>query len=103
MKRLKELRNEFGYNVREVATLINSDRTTISKYENDGRKLTAQILIAFSSLYQVTADYIIENSNLGIYVVDSNGSKLLLTLEDFKTYQSQDLIEYKSGIRYLKK
>lgn len=64
-KRLKKLREKFKYSLEEVAEKINSSAGTISRYENDERKINSLNLIKLSDLFNVSPKYILfgENEN----------------------------------------
>lgn len=63
MKRLKELRNEFGYTQKEVAELLHVRQNTYSQYETGARELPISVLKQLAILYKTTADYILELSD----------------------------------------
>ena len=43
----------------QVAAVMNTTHATISRYENEKRKMDPEAIIAFFKLYHVSADYIL--------------------------------------------
>jgi transcriptional regulator with XRE-family HTH domain len=62
--RLKELRNEFGKTQKEVAEYLNIKQNTYSQYENGQRQLPIDILIKLTFYYDVSADYILNLTDM---------------------------------------
>lgn len=58
-QRLKALRKEHGYTLKELSTLLSLSESVISLYENGKRQPSYDILIKFSKLYEVTTDYLL--------------------------------------------
>lgn len=58
-KRLREARKKAAMTLEQVAEIMNLTYTTISRYENEKRKMDPETLTAFCKLYQVSADYIL--------------------------------------------
>lgn len=58
-KRLKRLRENFKYSLEEVAEKIDSSAGTISRYENNERKINSDSLLKLSRLFSVTPEYIL--------------------------------------------
>lgn len=61
MKRLLELRMEKGLSQRDVAKILNISQTTYHNWENDVTQPSIEQLIAISSLFEVSVDYLIGN------------------------------------------
>nr|WP_294491587.1 helix-turn-helix transcriptional regulator [uncultured Mediterraneibacter sp.] len=61
--RIKELRNEKGLRQEDLAGIINVSQQTISRIENGENSLPADILIALSKFFHVSADYILKLSD----------------------------------------
>lgn len=102
MNRLKQLRNELGYTVRNIEKITKINNVSVSFYENESRKLNADVLLIFANLYHVTTDYILCNSDIGIYVYyidDTN--RYILGENDFNRYLKEGLIFYKDRKRYI--
>ena len=64
MNRLKELRQKRGLSQIELAEILHLAQTTISAYENGTRDLDAQTLKQLSEFFDVSVDYLIENSKI---------------------------------------
>ena len=58
-QRLRMARKSAGMTLEEVAQKMNTTHTTISRYENEKRKIDPDILMKFCRLYNVSADYIL--------------------------------------------
>ena len=63
-KKLKELRERFGYTQQYVADYLQIDRSNYSKYELDKLQLNLDMLKNLCILYSISADYIIGIKNL---------------------------------------
>jgi transcriptional regulator with XRE-family HTH domain len=59
-KRIKELREKAGLSQREVAIKIGIKRPTISQIENGERKISAEEILEFSNLFNVTPNNMLE-------------------------------------------
>lgn len=59
MNRLRELREDAGLTLSEVAAQLGTHNTAISKYELEQRQLTPDLIAKFCSLYHVTSDYLL--------------------------------------------
>ncbi len=58
-KRLRTARKRANMTLEQVAQILNTTYTTISRYENEKRRVDPATLHAFCSLYQVSADYLL--------------------------------------------
>lgn len=58
-KKLKEARQDAGMKLEQVAQIMNTTHATISRYENEKRKIDPETLTAFCRLYNVSSDYIL--------------------------------------------
>jgi toxin-antitoxin system, antitoxin component, xre family len=63
-KRLKELRENFKYSLEEVAEKINSSAGTISRYENNERKINSVNLLRLADLFNVSPKYILYGTSI---------------------------------------
>ena len=61
--RLAELREEKGLKQRELADKLHLSKSTISTYERDKHCPEYKILIRIANYFDVTTDYILDNSN----------------------------------------
>lgn len=61
--RLKELRNEKGLSLRDLAEEIGTTKSTLSRYENDMRQPKQDVLEALADYFGVTIDYLLGRTN----------------------------------------
>ena len=57
--RLRKLRKNANMSLEQVAQEMNTTHTTISRYENEKRKLDPETLVKFCKFYNVSANYIL--------------------------------------------
>lgn len=57
--RLRQARLNAHMTLKQVAQIMNTTHATISRYENEKRKMEPDILIAFCKIYNVSADYLL--------------------------------------------
>ena len=62
-RRIRDLREDHDLTQREVAKKLNCSQQVYSNYELGQRDIPTDILIKLSSLYNVSADYILEISD----------------------------------------
>ena len=62
-KRIKELRLAENLTQREVAEMLNIDRSNYSKYENGKLELSNRLLVKLAGFYEVTTDYLLGLEN----------------------------------------
>lgn len=58
-ERLKELRIERGFKLKEVAERLNVTIRSISRYEDGTREPSVEMIVKFCNLYEVTSDYLL--------------------------------------------
>lgn len=61
--RIRELREERGLKQRELAHVLHCSQQVYSNYELGQRDIPTDILIALSSFYEVSVDYILNISD----------------------------------------
>lgn len=71
-KRLKSLREKYKFSLEEVARKIKSSVGTISRYENNERKINSESLIKLSNLYNVSPEYILYGTEKDYNDLESN-------------------------------
>lgn len=59
LKRLKKKRKDCGYTQEKVAELLDCERSSISLYETGRREIPIELLLKFSCIYHVSADFIL--------------------------------------------
>lgn len=69
--RLRELRLNNGLRQEQVAKLVGVDKSSISYYENSTRQPSFDVLLRLASLYRVSTDYLLGQSD--IYSVNLAG------------------------------
>jgi len=62
-RRIRDLREDHDMTQKQVATILNCSQQVYSNYELGQRDIPTDILIKLSTLYDVSADYILEISN----------------------------------------
>lgn len=63
MNRLKELRIKQGLTQKELANIVGLTQSHYSKYERGELELGEQMIVVFSSFFNVSSDYLIRNEN----------------------------------------
>ena len=111
-KRLKRLRENFKYSLEEVAEKIDSSAGTISRYENNERKINSDSLLKLSRLFNVTPEYILYGTledefvdkEMFINQIISFFSDEKITIKEKEEvfYKIQDLF-FKEKFKWLKK
>jgi transcriptional regulator with XRE-family HTH domain len=76
-ERLKSLRKEHGYTMKELAHKLSLSESVISLYENGKRQPSYDILIKLAHVYTVTLDYL-----LGINKEEPNKSVKREVIDD---------------------
>ena len=62
-RRIRELRERYGFSQARVGALINFPQRTYAYYESGNRMLPPEVICALARLYRVTADYLLELSD----------------------------------------
>lgn len=68
MNRLKELREERDLTVRKVDELTGINYMTLNNYENEVRDMSTKVIKQLASFYEVSIDYLLNNSDYFLYV-----------------------------------
>lgn len=63
MNKIKELRKKFNETQTELGKIIGTDKSTVSKYENETYIIPPEVLIKIADHYGVTVDYILGRTN----------------------------------------
>lgn len=63
LRRLRDLREDHDYTQKYVAEILKITRPQYSLYETGKRDISVDYLIILAKLYNVTIDYIVENTN----------------------------------------
>lgn len=78
MQLLKELRNEKGWTMKDVAKLLNTSDKNIWAWENDIAKPGADMLIKLGDLYEVSVDALLNRT----WISDSIYARMKITKEE---------------------
>ena len=62
-KNLREIREDRDIKQKDVAKYLNVSQNTYSQYETGVISLTAEILIKLSNYYNVSIDYLLDQTN----------------------------------------
>lgn len=60
---LRNIREDRDIKQREIAKFLNVSQNTYSQYENGIISLTADVLIKLSNFYEVSIDYLLDQTN----------------------------------------
>ncbi|AND84225.1 transcriptional regulator [Clostridium tyrobutyricum DIVETGP] len=63
-KRMKELRAEKNITLEELAKVLNTTKSTLSRYENNLRTPNADFINQLAKYFNVSADYLLGNSDI---------------------------------------
>ena len=59
IQRLKEIREEKGLSQRELAKLLNIDKSTVAKYETGERSPDADMIVKLADFFDVSTDFLL--------------------------------------------
>lgn len=76
-ERLKELRKEHGYLQKDVADFLRISKSAYGYYEQGRNEPDIQTIIMLCSLYKVSADYLIGNTDIELDHITKNESDIL--------------------------
>ena len=62
-KRLRELRLEKGLTQQQLADTLKVDRTTVLKWETEGREPSFAMVIQIARFFEVSCDYLLGNTD----------------------------------------
>lgn len=81
-ERLRHLRTFKGLTLAQMAEVLDTTKTTLSRYENDKRVPDADFIIKVALYFKVSADYLLCLSNNPLSVEDLLTSKLTIGHSD---------------------
>ena len=93
MNRIKELREERGLTIRKLAELLNINNQNISRYENEQRDISTELLKVFASFFEVSIDYLLGYSCYYIYL-KYNDITLKINEEEYYSLLRGDYIYF---------
>lgn len=64
MNKLRELRKEKNFSLRDLAEQIHIDKSTLSRYERDEQEIKSSDLILFCKYFDVSSDYLLGNTDI---------------------------------------
>lgn len=101
MNKLKQLRNEFNYTLRDLETKLDIPRSNLNLIEL-GKLFTKNVekIYQLCDFFQVTFDYFWGKSNEGIYI-NYKGDLYILNESNFIKYRELGFIKYENNIRIL--
>ena len=86
--RIREARKMAGLSQGQVASLMNMQRPSVSEIESGNRKVSAEELVQFASLFSVSASWLMGE---GEEVVDLKDTQLQLAAREIQKLKGQDL------------
>ena len=90
--RIKKLRREYDMTQDDLAQLIHTQHSAISKYERGAVPLSDSLILELADIFDVSTDYLLGNSDLRIH--DRNKPHRNIEIEtEGKTIQYDDLPE----------
>ena len=99
-KILKELRAERALSLREVGANLNLNYSTIACYETGKREPNIEILKRLASFYEVSLDYLCNNSDRFIYCSYKNSNKTI-SLDKNNYLKLKNYIYISNNKRYI--
>lgn len=93
MNRLKELREERGLSVRKLSQIIDIKFESISRYENEKRDISTELLKLFSNYFEVSIDYLLGHSAYFVYL-KYNRINLKVNEDNYKALLRNGLIYF---------
>ncbi len=94
--KLTFLRMEMNMPIRTVQDLTKIPNTTISMLENEANKRTFRQIHTevLTELFQVTADYLLGNSQDGIIVYTTDNTKMIISEDEYLRLKNKMKIEF---------
>jgi len=75
-KRIQQLRSQYDYTQEEFASVINIDRSNLSRIESGKRGCSLELLVQISTLFDVSLDYLVLGQDRSDAVALANKEKL---------------------------
>ena len=102
MNRLKELREERNLTVRKVDELTGINYMTLNNYENEVRDMSTKVIKQLASFYEVSIDYLLNNSDYFLYVNYKNiEKKYIIQKNMYEHFLKNGLINFSNNKRYV--
>lgn len=96
MNRIRDLRIEKGWNQEYLGSLLNVQKSAVSKYEQGKISLNDDIIKKLSEIFEVSSDYLIGNSDIKnpekteITLTDKDEKDIAKTMQKLKEQLSND-------------
>ena len=104
MNNLKFLRNEYNLSLMAVEIKTGIKANTYSRYENEQRQMSYDILKLLAAFYEVSIDFLLCNSEYAIYATDKiTNVKYSLNIGIYTLLKKQGCIYYCNNCRYIDK
>jgi len=102
MNRLKELREERDLTVRKVDELTGINYMTLNNYENEVRDMSTKVIKQLASFYEVSIDYLLNNSDYFLYVNYRNiEKKYIIQKNMYELLLKKGLISFSDNKRFV--
>lgn len=102
MNRLKELREERDLTVRKVDELTGINYMTLNNYENEVRDMSTKAIKQLASFYEVSIDYLLNNSDYFLYVNYRNVEKKYIIQKNmYELLLKKGLISFSDNKRFV--
>lgn len=99
MNRLGELINDFGYRQIDFPKVCGYSRNTVYKMINELSDIDSKKIETFCNIFDVTSDYLLGRSTIGIHVIFDN-KKYTLDRMHYTYYKKNGLIDIRDQRRY---
>ena len=95
MIRLKELREERKWNMREAAQFLGQKYTTYVNHEKEYREPNSEDLVKYAKAYGVSIDYLVGRTNIRNPITESDGvSNAIMKLKEVVPNLTEQEAEY---------
>ena len=103
MTRIRELRELYGFTQDSVAEAIDVSRITYIRYENDMRTIKGPELLALATLYHVSVDFLLDNTEddkkTPIVIGDGLKSTVIDRVKTLSIPELQRVLDFLSGLK----
>lgn len=100
-KKIIDLREQSDMSQAELARRMNIDKSSMNKIENGSRKVSSEELLAFSTIFDVTTDYLLGKSETKSTEPNDNAMLIAAHIEDDAT--EEDMAKILDYIEMVKK
>lgn len=96
-ERLKELRNETGISISELADKINIAKSTLSRYEASKMEPTLAVIVKIANFFNVSLDWLAGNSSIREPFITSNN--IVKIYNELNDNQKRELYRYTNYLK----